>query len=86
MSIDVSLMCGVCCRQPCGCPERLPTFPQDPVVEAVLQRIHQRATKGMVDFGISMERDVRPVRTWIDEAQTELMDAILYLEKLKRLL
>jgi hypothetical protein len=84
--VDVGPVCGVCCRQPCGCPDRLPTFPEDPVVETILQRIHQRAKKGMTDYGISMEKDVRPVRTWIDEAQTELMDAVLYLEKLKRTL
>jgi hypothetical protein len=78
--------CGVCCRNPCGCPDRLPTFPDDPVVEAVLQRMHRRATKGMKDYGVSMEAQSKPLREWIDDAIEELLDAALYLEKVKRLL
>jgi hypothetical protein len=61
-------------------------FPEDPVVEAVLSRMYDRAKRGMVEYGVSMEDEKRPFRQWIDDAIEELLDAALYLEKLKRLL
>jgi hypothetical protein len=51
-----------------------------------LSRMYDRAKRGMVEYGVSMEDEKRPFRQWIDDAIEELLDAALYLEKLKRLL
>ena len=55
----------------------------DPVVDRVLAKFVQRSNEGMQRFGMSMADADKPVLEWIEDAQEELMDAILYLEKLK---
>ena len=56
---------------------------QYPVVNRVLAKFIQRSDEGMQRFGVSMADADKPVLEWIEDAQEELMDAILYLEKLK---
>lgn len=56
----------------------------DPVVDRVIQLFAYRSALGMRKFGMSMEQNDAPVLDWIDSAQEELMDAILYLERLKK--
>ena len=56
---------------------------QDPVVNRVLAKFIRRSDEGMQRFGVSMADADKPVLEWIEDAQEELMDAILYLEKLK---
>jgi len=56
---------------------------QDPVVNRVLAKLIRRSDEGMQRFGVSMADADKPVLEWIEDAQEELMDAILYLEKLK---
>jgi|TARA_R110002020_G_scaffold271024_1_gene486274 hypothetical protein len=55
----------------------------DPVVNRVIQRFVERSAEGMERFGVSMEANDQPALYWIENAQEELMDGILYLEKLK---
>lgn len=55
----------------------------DPVVDRVMAKFVQRSNEGMQRFGVSMADADKPVLEWIEDAQEELMDAILYLEKLK---
>ena len=55
----------------------------DPVVNRVIQRFVERSAEGMERFGVSMEANDQPALHWIENAQEELMDGILYLEKLK---
>lgn len=56
----------------------------DPVVEAVIQRFKQRSEVGQQKYGTTLEGNNLPLLAWIQHTQEELMDAILYLEKLKR--
>ena len=56
---------------------------QDPVVNRVLAKFIRRSDEGMQRFGVSMADADKPVLEGIEDAQEELMDAILYLEKLK---
>ena len=56
---------------------------EDPVVNRVLSKFVQRSDEGMQRFGVSMADAAKPTHQWIEDAQEELMDAILYLEKLK---
>jgi hypothetical protein len=56
----------------------------DSVVRAVLDQFIQRAEFGKKKYGTDLDREDLSVLDWIQHAQEEHMDAILYLEKLKR--
>jgi hypothetical protein len=55
----------------------------DPIVQAVTDRFHARSREGIKHYGVTMAENDAPTRQWILDAQEELMDAILYLERLK---
>ena len=55
----------------------------DPVVERVIQKFKNRSAEGMERFGVTMEDNPEKFHFWVENAQEELMDAILYLERLK---
>lgn len=58
----------------------------DSVVQAVLDQFVARSVLGKAKYGTDLDRqDLAPL-DWIQHAQEEHMDAILYLEKLKRVL
>lgn len=56
----------------------------DPIVDAVIRRFVERSADGMIHYGTSMADNPAPTLAWINHAQEELMDAVLYLERLKR--
>lgn len=59
-------------------------MPLDSVVSAVIAKFEQRAAVGKQKYGTDLDRqDLKPL-DWIQYAQEELMDGILYLEKLKQ--
>lgn len=58
----------------------------DSVVTAVIAKFTQRARVGKEKYGTDLDRTDLGVLDWIQHAQEEHMDAILYLEKLKRVL
>jgi hypothetical protein len=63
------------------------TEPQlDSIVRSVLQKFVNRATFGKQKYGTDLDRQDLGVLDWIQHAQEEHMDAILYLEKLKQTL
>jgi hypothetical protein len=55
----------------------------DSVVKAVLDKFLTRAHIGKKKYGTDLDRNDLSTSDWISHAQDELMDAILYLEKLK---
>lgn len=55
----------------------------DSVVRAVIEKFVKRATFGKKKYGTTLDRDDLSVSDWILHAQEELMDGILYLEKLR---
>jgi len=57
----------------------------DSVVMSVIKQFKGRADFGMKKYGTNMDRQDLSVLDWIQHAQEEHMDAILYLEKLKQL-
>lgn len=57
----------------------------DSVVMSVIKQFKGRADFGMQKYGTNMDRKDLSVLDWIQHAQEEHMDAILYLEKLKQL-
>jgi len=56
----------------------------DSVVYSVIQQFKERSRIGMMKYGTNLDRTDLDVLDWIQHAQEEHMDAILYLEKLKQ--
>ncbi len=56
----------------------------DTIVQSVIQKFQQRSELGLKKYGKTLDRDDLTEVEWINHAQEELMDAILYLEKLKK--
>lgn len=56
----------------------------DSVVSAIIGKFEERARFGKAKYGTDLDRTDLGVLDWIQHAQEEHMDAILYLEKLKR--
>ena len=56
----------------------------DSIVQAVIRKFQERSELGQKKYGTTLDRtDLKPL-DWIQHAQEELMDGILYLEKLKK--
>ena len=58
----------------------------DGVMYSVMKKFAERAEFGMKKYGTNLDRNDLSVLDWIQHAQEEHMDAILYLEKLKQVL
>ena len=57
---------------------------EDTVVASVVRSFQERSRAGQLKYGTTLDRtDLTPVQ-WAQHMQEELMDAILYLERLKR--
>ena len=55
----------------------------DAITEAVVAQLRTRAEKGKRKYGTTMERDDLTLMQWLQHLQEELMDAAVYVEKLK---
>lgn len=53
------------------------------ISEALIKKIVDRHTQGMLDYGTSMEDNPLSVVEWIDHAIEELLDGANYLQKIK---
>ena len=58
----------------------------DSLVDSIIDQFVDRASFGKTKYNTDLDRDDLSVPDWIEHAQQELMDGILYLEKLKKLL
>lgn len=58
----------------------------DSIVMTVIGKFAARARVGKEKYGTTLDRSDLSVLDWIQHAQEEHMDAILYLEKLKQTL
>jgi len=56
----------------------------DPIVQSVIDKFRTRHFVGMKTYGMTMEDNPAKALEWINHAQDELMDGILYLERLKK--
>jgi hypothetical protein len=59
-------------------------FQPDSIVQAIVDKFILRAQKGKEKYGTDMDRNDLSTNQWIEHAQDELMDGIIYLEKLKK--
>ena len=56
----------------------------DTVVAAVVRSFQERSRVGQLKYGTTLDRTDLTPQQWAQHMQEELMDAILYLERLKR--
>ena len=59
-------------------------FVVDTVVASIIAKFERRARMGNEKYGTDLDRTDLEKIDWINHAQDELMDGILYLEKLKQ--
>ena len=57
---------------------------KDSIVNSVISKFINRSDVGIKKYGVTLDRDDLDINEWINHAQEEHMDAILYLEKLKQ--
>ncbi len=55
----------------------------DKNVEAVREKLKQRAERGLSKYGVTTERTDLSMKDWITHAQEEAMDLAVYLERIK---
>lgn len=55
----------------------------DPVVESVIDKFRSRSEVGINKYGTTLEENKLSTLEWLNHLQEELMDASLYVEKLK---
>ena len=55
----------------------------DPIVDTVISKYKQRSRVGIDKYGTTLKDNHLPLREWLNHIQEELMDATLYIQKLK---
>ena len=55
----------------------------DTNVENVCKALNEREKKGMKTYGVNTDRTALSTLEWLQHLQEELMDACVYIEKLK---
>lgn len=56
---------------------------QDPILLKVLAKYYERSQLGIKKYKHTLDRDDLSFLDWLNHLQEELMDATLYIEKLK---
>jgi len=56
---------------------------KDTIVESVIEQFKQRSEIGINKYGVTLDREDLTMLEWLKHLQEELMDATLYIEKLK---
>ena len=57
---------------------------EDPILLKVLAKYYERSQIGIEKYGRTLDRDDLSFIDWLNHLQEELMDATLYIEKLKQ--
>lgn len=57
---------------------------KDKIVESVLSRFKQRSEVGIKKYNTTLERNDLSTLEWLTHLQEEMMDATLYIERLKQ--
>jgi len=56
---------------------------RDPVVESVVDKFVSRSDVGFAKYGKTLRDDKSDLFAWVNHLQEELMDAVLYMQRLK---
>lgn len=59
---------------------------KDPMIQDLLRKFSKRSDEGISNYKVTMVQATKPISKWIEDAQEELWDGIVYLEKIKSLL
>ena len=54
------------------------------ILDSVIQQFRDREALGIAKYGTTVDRDDLTPADWCEHAKLELMDAVLYLEALRR--
>jgi len=57
---------------------------EDSIVKAVLEKYQERSDVGINKYNKTLDRKDLNLQEWLTHSQEELMDATLYIEKLKK--
>jgi len=57
----------------------------DSIVSSIINQFTTRSLVGKKKYGVDLDRDDLTLLEWIEHAKQEHMDAILYLEKIKKI-
>ena len=57
---------------------------KDQIVESVVKKYEERSEVGIHKYGTTLHDNQLPLDEWLTHLQEELMDATLYIEKLKQ--
>ena len=55
----------------------------DPILMKLMTKYYERSEMGIKKYGTTLENNSLPLMEWLNHLQEELMDATLYIEKLK---
>ena len=58
--------------------------PVDSIVDSVVKKYQERSERGIQKYGTTLDRNDLTLSDWLTHLQEELMDATLYVEKLKK--
>lgn len=58
---------------------------KDKIVASVIEKYIERSEAGIEKYGTTLERNLLTFDEWMTHLQQELMDATLYIEKIKKL-
>ena len=58
----------------------------DQIIQSIKDQFQERRDRGQRKYGTTMDRNDLTVKEWLQHAQEEAMDFVVYLEKLKQLL
>jgi len=67
----------------CGRYAEIISYKEDSIVESVINQFKERSEAGIKKYGTTLDRNDLNTLEWINHAQQEAMDFVLYLEKLK---
>jgi hypothetical protein len=56
---------------------------KDSFVESVVKKYQERSETGIKKYGVTLDRNDLNFVSWLNHLQEELMDATLYIERLK---
>jgi hypothetical protein len=57
----------------------------DSIVKSIINQFTTRAEVGETKYGVNMDRNDLSFPEWVTHMKQELMDAIIYLEKIEKL-
>ena len=58
---------------------------EDTIVRAVIEKFYERSQVGIKKYNTTLDRNDLSLSEWLEHAQCEIMDFILYLEKVKKI-